>query len=205
MTATRAGSAVGVMSPKPTVEKTVTVKYSALTLVSGCENAPGSDRASVKYVHANTTRKIGMTSARASAARRIGRADLMTARTSNVSAATKQASPTDSRSRIPPCGSLLIGMTKYKTSTSRLVAMARKPVRTMCRRSTSSHPGSDMSIYRSGCVRTARPPANRRPGQLVNLSAQRFRLRLLELRVADHALGAQIGEPGDFLRGATAP
>src|SRR5690242_16260590 len=78
----RAASVRGAMSPKPTVEKTVTVKYSAETRSSGCVNARGSDFAIVRYVHANVTTKIGMMSAIASAARNIGRFDLRMARTS---------------------------------------------------------------------------------------------------------------------------
>ena len=41
VTRIRAGSLTGAMSPKPTVAKTVTVKYSASVCVSGSENDPG--------------------------------------------------------------------------------------------------------------------------------------------------------------------
>ncbi len=46
VTSTRAPVAIGAMSPKPTVVKTVTVKYSASVRVKAVPNAPAPSRAS---------------------------------------------------------------------------------------------------------------------------------------------------------------
>ena len=47
---------LGAMSPKPTVEKTVTVKYKASVRVSGWVKAAAEARSIRKYVEANSSR-----------------------------------------------------------------------------------------------------------------------------------------------------
>ena len=54
MSTMRAGSDLGVMSPKPTVEKAVTVKYKAPVRVSGWVKFAAEARSITKYVEANT-------------------------------------------------------------------------------------------------------------------------------------------------------
>ena len=56
MSTTRAISDLGVMSPKPTVEKTVTAKYKASVRVSGWVKLAAEARSITKYVEANSTR-----------------------------------------------------------------------------------------------------------------------------------------------------
>jgi hypothetical protein len=51
-----AASVLGVMSPKPTVEKTVTVKYRAPVRVSGWVKFAAEARSITKYVEANSSR-----------------------------------------------------------------------------------------------------------------------------------------------------
>jgi hypothetical protein len=48
VTKRRASSVLGVMSPNPTVEKTVTVKYSESLRVSGSLKLPGASRSRTK-------------------------------------------------------------------------------------------------------------------------------------------------------------
>ena len=68
MSTTRAASDFGVISPKPTVEKTVTVKYKASVRVSGWVKAAAEDRSIRKYVEANSNRYRGRINPSASAA-----------------------------------------------------------------------------------------------------------------------------------------
>ena len=82
-TASRAGSVAGVMSPNPTVDTIVIVKYSAPDLVSGWEKVPRSLFDIAQYVHANSTMNSGMTQAIAMAARATGCGCPRTARSSN--------------------------------------------------------------------------------------------------------------------------
>ena len=60
------------MSPNPTVEKTVTVKYKASVRVSGWVKLAAEARSITKYVAANSTRYNGMIIPSASPARRPG-------------------------------------------------------------------------------------------------------------------------------------
>jgi hypothetical protein len=64
----RAVSDTSVMSPDPTVENTVTVKYKASVRVSGWVRLAAEFRSSTKYVEVNSSRKNGRTKATASAA-----------------------------------------------------------------------------------------------------------------------------------------
>ena len=59
MSTMRAGPDLGVMSPKPTVEKTVTVKYKAPVRVSGWVKFAAEARSITKYVEANTCQVEG--------------------------------------------------------------------------------------------------------------------------------------------------
>ena len=59
MSTTRAASDLGLMSPKPTVEKTVIVKYKASVRVSGWVKAAAEACSIRKYVEANSSRKRG--------------------------------------------------------------------------------------------------------------------------------------------------
>ena len=67
MSTTRAVSDFGLMSPKPTVEKTVTVKYRASVRVIGSVKLAAEFRSITKYVEANSSRKNGRSKASASA------------------------------------------------------------------------------------------------------------------------------------------
>ena len=98
MTTKRALWLVAEMSPKPTVEKIVTVKYSAsvrersswLKLPEPCADIR-------KYVQANNSRKSGTTSATASTARMPGCLDLRTVRICQFTTAMNRTSPTTAR------------------------------------------------------------------------------------------------------------
>ena len=59
MSTTRAVSDLAVMSPKPTVVNTVTVKYNASVRVSGWVKLAAEFRSITKYVEANSSRKKG--------------------------------------------------------------------------------------------------------------------------------------------------
>ena len=82
ITASRAASVCGVMSPNPTVENTVTAKYNAEIRLRCWPNAAGADSDIVRYDHANTTRNSGTINAIATVARSIGCRLRMIARTS---------------------------------------------------------------------------------------------------------------------------
>ncbi len=59
MSTIRAASDLGVISPKPTVEKTVTVKYKASVRVIGWVKLTADVRSITKYVEAKMSRKKG--------------------------------------------------------------------------------------------------------------------------------------------------
>ena len=72
MSTMRAVSDLAVMSPNPTVENTVTVKYKASVRVIGWMKLAANCRSGTKYVEANSSRKNGRTRPSASAARTPG-------------------------------------------------------------------------------------------------------------------------------------
>ena len=72
MSTTRAVSDLAAMSPKPTVVKTVTLKYRASVRVSGWVKLAAAARSSRKYVEANSSSYKGMISPSASNARIAG-------------------------------------------------------------------------------------------------------------------------------------
>ena len=98
-TTKRALSLVGLISPNPTVENTVTVKYKASVRErSSWLKFPVPNVDIVKYVEANRTRKSGTVAASASIARMPGNSDLMIRRISQTTTAMNTIDPTTTRS-----------------------------------------------------------------------------------------------------------
>jgi hypothetical protein len=76
VTSTRAASVRAVMSPNPTVVKTVTVKYSASVCVSGWVTLARASRSMTTYALANSSRNSGTITASALIACGPGNGDL---------------------------------------------------------------------------------------------------------------------------------
>ncbi len=81
VTTRRAPWVVAVISPNPTVEKTVTVKYKASVRVSGSLKSASETPAITKYVPANSNRNSGTLVAKAPTARSAGYFALLIERT----------------------------------------------------------------------------------------------------------------------------
>jgi hypothetical protein len=81
VTTSRAASVLAVMSPKPTVENTVTVQYSASVCVSGWPKFLTEIVDRTAWALANSSKNSGTLVARASMARRAGNRDRTMERT----------------------------------------------------------------------------------------------------------------------------